>query len=91
MGSKVTSDAGLLANRELDEAMGLTATAGKRLERSRTDRNTRLVLLPLTRQSIYSRLVGYDDVNDAERLCVDQAMRHIVDGRASQTSRGPTI
>ena len=83
VGSKVTSDAGLLAYRELDEALGHTATAGKRLEDSRTGRNTRHALLPLIRQSIYSRLAGYEDVNDAERLCVDPAMRHIVGGRAS--------
>jgi hypothetical protein len=69
VGSKVTSDAGLLAYRELDEALGLTATAGKRLEDSRTGRNTRHALLPLIRQSIYSRLAGYEAVNDAERLC----------------------
>ena len=73
VGSKVTSDAGLLAYRERDEALGLTVTAGKRLEDSRTGRNTRHALLPLIRQSIYSRLAGYEDVNDAERLCVDQA------------------
>jgi hypothetical protein len=35
------------------------------------------------RQSIYSRLAGYEDVNDAERLCVDPAMRHVVGGRAT--------
>jgi hypothetical protein len=58
VGSKVTSDAGLLAYRELDEALGLTATAGKRLEGSRTGRNTRHALLPLIRQSIYSRPAG---------------------------------
>ncbi len=87
VGSKVTSDAGLLAYRELDEALGLTATVGKRLEDSRTGRNTRHALLPLIRQSIYSRLAGYEDVNDAERLCVDPAMRHIVGGRASQPEK----
>jgi hypothetical protein len=40
-------------------------------------------LSPLLRQSIYSRLAGYEDVNDAERLCVDPAMRHVVGGRAT--------
>jgi hypothetical protein len=37
----------------------------------------------LLRQSIYSRLAGYEDVNDAERLCVDPTMRHVVGGKAS--------
>ena len=40
-------------------------------------------LLPLLRQAIYSRLAGYEDVNDAERLSVDPAMRHVVGGRAA--------
>lgn len=74
-GSKVTCDAGLLAYRELDEVLALTATAGRRLEDSRTGRNTHHALLPLIRQSIYSRMAGYEDVNDAERLLVDQAYR----------------
>ena len=36
----------------------------------------------LLRQSIYSRLAGYDDTNDAERLSVDPVMRQVVGGRA---------
>ena len=39
-------------------------------------KNTRHSIAALLRQSIYSRLAGYDDTNDAERLCVDPAMRH---------------
>ncbi|MEN9665031.1 MAG: hypothetical protein RLZZ326_1394 [Planctomycetota bacterium] len=73
--SKVTSDAGRLAYRELDEALGLSATGGKRLDNFRTVRNTRHALLPLIRQSTYSRLAGYEYVTDMERLCVDQAYR----------------
>lgn len=35
------------------------------------------------RQPIYSRLTGYEDVNDAERLCVAPALCHVVGGRAT--------
>ena len=83
-GSKVTSDAGLLAYRELDEAFGLTEMGADLLTDSRQGSNKQHLLVPLLRQSIYSRLAGYEDVNDAERLAVDPAMRHVVGGRAAQ-------
>ena len=75
-GANVTSDAGLLAYRELDEALGLTATIDELgLQDHRTGQNVRHSLKALLRQSVYSRLAGYEDTNDAERLCVDPAMR----------------
>ncbi len=77
-GATITSDAGLLPIRELDEALGLTNTADDYLQESRTGRNIRHHLVPLLRQSIYSRLAGYDDTNDAERLSQDPAMRVVV-------------
>ena len=83
LGSQITTDAGLLAYRELDEALGLTAMGAELLQDSRLGQNKQHQLLPLLRQSIYSRLAGYEDVNDAERLCLDPAMRHVVGGRAA--------
>ena len=74
-GATVTSDAGLLACRELDAALGLTETANDYIHESRTGRNVQHPLLPLLRQSVYSRLAGYEDTNDAERLAQDPAMR----------------
>jgi hypothetical protein len=87
LGSQVTTDAGLLAYRELDEALGLTALSADGLQDSRLGRNKQHGLLPLLRQSIYSRLAGYEDVNDAERLCVDPVMRHVVGGRAALSDK----
>lgn len=82
-GSAVTSDAGLLAYRELYDALGLTAVAGALLGDTRTGKNGRHALVGLLRQSVFGRLAGYEDVNDAERLCHDPAMRWIVGGRAA--------
>ncbi len=89
-GTKVTSDAGLLAYRELDEALGLTSAIDSELRDNRTGKNTRHSIAALLRQSIYSRLAGYDDTNDAERLCVDPAMRHVAGGRAMERSAAST-
>ncbi len=89
-GSTVTSDAGLLAYRELDDALELTALRPPSLHDTRTGQNTQHSRAALLRQSIYSRLAGYEDVNDAERLCVDPAMRTVVGGRAKDHTAAST-
>lgn len=81
-GSKVTSDAGLLPFRELDDALGLSEVAGERLVDPRTGKNGQHGMTGLFRQSTFGRLGGYEDVNDADRLGRDPAMRWIVGGRA---------
>src|ERR1700682_406438 len=85
-GSVVTSDAGLLPYRELDDVLGLTVIAGNSLADARTGKNGRHALVGLLRQSVFSRLAGYEDVNDAERLRHDPTMRWIVGGKAAQGS-----
>ena len=78
---------GLLAYRELDDALGLSAMAGEMLADARTGKNGRHALVGLLRQSVFGRLAGYEDVNDAERLRHDPAMRWIVGGKAAQGRR----
>src|SRR5680860_1535940 len=81
-GARVSSDAGLFPYRDLDDAAGLTESAAMELLDLRTGGNIQHSMTALLRQSIYSRLAGYEDVNDAERLSVDPVMRHVVGGRA---------
>jgi len=90
-GSRVTSNGGLILVRELDERLGLSELIDQHLTDSR-GKNTQLPLADLLRQSVYSRLAGYEDVNDAECLSQDHTLRligseKIWDRGAAQTFR----
>jgi hypothetical protein len=89
-GARITSDAGLLAFRELDEALGLTEMASTCLQDTRGGRNVQHELVSLLRQSVYSRLAGYEDTNDAVRLAIDPAMQAVVGGRAMEKQAAST-
>jgi hypothetical protein len=76
-GSRVTSDGGLILIRELDERLGLDKLIEEQLSDSRQGLNKQFTLTDLLRQSVYSRLAGYEDLNDAERLAADPTFRLI--------------
>src|ERR1035441_9216175 len=76
-GSRVTSDGGLIPVRELDARLGLGELITQHLSDSRRGKNTQLPLTDLFRQALYSRIAGYEDVNDAERLAHDPTFRLI--------------
>jgi hypothetical protein len=76
-GSRITSDGGLVFVRELEERLGFGELIAQHLTDSRRGKNTQLPLADLLRQSVYSRIAGYEDVNDAERLSQDPTFRLI--------------
>jgi hypothetical protein len=75
-GSRVTSDGGLILVRELDERLGFSDLIEQHITDPR-GKNTQFPLTDLVRQSVYRRLAGYEDVNDADRLSHDPTFRLI--------------
>src|ERR1035438_2114490 len=95
-GLRITSDGGLILVRELDERLGFGEITAQHLTDSRRGKNTQLPLADLFRQSAYSRIAGYEDVNDAERLAQEPTFRligseRIWDRGAALTSRLQTF
>ena len=91
-GSRGTSDGGLILVRELDERLGFGELIEQHLTDSRRGKNTQFPFADLLRQSIYNRVAGYEDLNDAERLSQDPTFRligseKIWDRGAALTSR----
>jgi hypothetical protein len=72
--------------RELDDRLGFSELIEQHLTDSR-GKNTQLPLADLLRQSMYSRLAGYEDVNDAERLSQDPTFRLIGSERSGSGAR----
>ena len=75
--------------RELDERLAFGELIEQHLTDSRRGKNTQFPLTDLLRQSVYSRLAGYEDVNDAERLCHDPTFRLI--GSEKNWDRGAAL
>jgi hypothetical protein len=88
-GSRVTSDSGLILVRELDERFGLDSLIAEHLTETRQGLNRQFRLGDLLRQSVYSCLAGYEDLNDAERLATAPTFRLI--GSAKIWHRGAAL
>ena len=83
------SQAALLLVRELDERLGLATLISEHLSDSRHGLNTQFSLADLLRQSVYSRLAGYEDLNDAVRVSADPTFRLI--GSPKRWDRGAAL
>jgi hypothetical protein len=80
-GGALTSDAGVLLLREMDERLGLTARLARCLVDQRERSKVRHQIKELLRQRIYQIACGYEDCNDADSLRSDPALKIAV-GRA---------
>src|SRR3984893_15036663 len=87
-GSRVTADGGLILVRELDERLGFSDLIAQHVADPR-GKNTQFPLADLVRQSVFRRLAGYEDVNDAERLSHDLTFRLI--GSEKVWERGASL
>ncbi|MFC1847815.1 transposase [Chloroflexota bacterium] len=89
-GAKITSDAGPLACRELNRVLRLMEMAPIYLQETRGGRNVQHELVPQLPQSVYSRLAGYEAINDALRLAGDPAMQVVVGRRVLERQAAGT-
>ena len=83
------SPLGLLVVGELDERLGFGELIEEHLADSRRGKNTQFPFADLLRQSVYSRLAGYEDLNDAQRLSQDPTFRLI--GSEKNWDRGAAL
>ena len=74
-GAKITSDAGVLMLREVDERFGIIGPMEKSIDDSRYLSHTRHSIVQMIRQRVYQIAAGYEDCNDADHRRIDPAIR----------------
>ncbi len=60
------------------------------LHDTRSGANVQHSMVALLRQAVYGRLAGHEDVNDADRLRADPAMRYVVGAWATTREAAST-
>ena len=74
-GAKITSDAGFLLMREVDQRFGLIENGCKHLVDNRSASHSKHSFEQMIRQRVYQIAAGYEDCNGADYLRIDPAMR----------------
>ena len=77
-GGRITSDAGLLPIRELDQRLGWTARVADILGDARQCGKVDHTILALVRQRLFGLVAGYEDANDHTRLRHDPVLKTLV-------------
>jgi len=74
-GAKITSDAGFLLMREVDQRFDIIHSGCKLLKDTRSVSHTKHSFEQIIRQRVYQIAAGYEDCNDADLLRIDPALR----------------
>jgi hypothetical protein len=77
-GGDVSSDGGVLLLRQADRKLGLTGSVAKALTETRRKKSCRHSLVSMLRQRVYGLCLGYEDLNDHNRLRGDAALQTAV-------------
>ncbi len=75
LGAKITSDAGFLVLREIDERFKVTAPMVREVDDPRSPVHIRHSMVEMIRQRVYQIAAGYEDCIDADQLQIDPALR----------------
>ena len=92
-GGEISSDAGLLLVRQLDERLGFTKGFTGCLDDGRHRSYVQQPLVDIVRQRVYQIIAGYEDANDADSLRADPVLKGVVGRLLSEASLAsqPTI
>jgi len=90
-GGLISSDAGLLPIRQLDQRLGYTAAVADILSDTRQSAKVGHDLLPMVRQRLFGLIAGYEDANDHTRLRHDPILQAVADRDGQALASQPTI
>ena len=88
-GDEVSSNAGVMLLRQVDEVFGLTRATSGALHDSREKAFTTHPLVELLRERLYMLALGYEDTNDARTMRDDPALKLAVRGAGAEAFRAP--
>jgi len=90
-GGLISSDAGLLPLRQLDQRLGWTAAVAGILDDARQGAKVGHDLPALVRQRLFGLIAGYEDANDHTRLRHDPILQAVAADEAKPLGSQPTL
>ena len=89
-GAKITSDAGFLLMREVDQRFDIIQSGCKLLDDTRSVSHKKHSFEQMIRQRVYQITAGYEDCNDTDLLRIDPALRLSLD-KGHQSGAGHSV